>query len=297
MPVAAFARFSPAVCTLGESPTWDSKRSGLWWVDIRGQSVFFADSAGCIRIQKTFDSVVASLGLCRSGRLLVALAKSVILWEPQEDISRQLCAIERQMPENRLNDGKVGPDGRFWVGSMHDSAPREARGSLYRVDASGRVERVLDGLRVSNGLAWTQDGRRMCLSDSAAAWIDQFDFDPRSGGVRNRRRLASLSESEGRPDGASFDQADVYWSAGVSAGRINAFDHTGRIIESWNTPVSSPTMCAFGGADAQKMFITSHGLNPVPQPEKVTIEDGALLITDARSPGVLPFEFDDEASA
>lgn len=291
MPVGAFARFSSALCVLGESPTWDSKRGGLWWVDIRRQSVFFADSAGCIRVQKTFESAVASLGLCRSGRLLVALAKSVILWEPQEDIRWPLCEIESQMPENRLNDGKVGPDGCFWVGSMHDSPRREARGSLYRVDTWGRVEKVLDGLRVSNGLAWTQDGRRMCLSDSAAAWIDQFDFEPRSGDCNNRRRLASLSEREGRPDGASFDQADIYWSAGVSAGRINGFDHTGRIIESWKTPVSSPTMCAFGGADAQKMFITSHALNPASRPE-----DGALLVADARSPGVLPFEFNDEAS-
>jgi len=288
MPVGAFARFSPAVCALGESPTWDVKRGGLWWVDISGRSVFFADSAGCIRIRKAFDSAVASLGLCRSGRLLVALAKSVILWEPREDISWPLCEIETQMPENRLNDGKVGPDGRFWVGSMHDAPRREARGSLYRIDASGRVEKVLDGLRVSNGLAWTHNGRRMCLSDSAAAWIDQFDFDPGRGELVNRRRLATLSEDEGRPDGASFDQADVYWSAGVSAGRINAFDHRGRIIESWSTPVSSPTMCAFGGSDAQKMFVTSHALKSVPQPE-----DGALLVCDARSPGVLPFEFDD----
>ena len=76
MAVRAFARFSPAVCVLGESPTWDSRRDGLWWVDIRGQSIFFADSAGCIRVQKAFDSAVASLGLCRSGRVLVALAKS-----------------------------------------------------------------------------------------------------------------------------------------------------------------------------------------------------------------------------
>lgn len=297
MLVGAFVRFSPAVCVLGESPTWDSNRGGLWWVDIRGQSVFFADSAGCIRIQKNFDSTVASLGLCRSGRLVVALAKAVILWDPREDISWPLCEVERQMPENRLNDGKVGPDGRFWVGSMHDSPNREARGSLYRIDASGRVEQVLDGLRVSNGLAWTNDGRRMCLSDSAAAWIDQFEFDRRSGGLRNRRRLATLSESDGRPDGASFDRAGVYWSAGVSAARINGFDQAGCIIESWSTPVRSPTMCAFGGVDAQKLFVTSHGLNPAPLPEKAAIEDGALLVAEARSPGVLPFEFDDGTSA
>ncbi len=31
---------------------------------------------------------------------------------------------------NRLNDGKVGPDGAFWVGSMDERAPRQATGSL-----------------------------------------------------------------------------------------------------------------------------------------------------------------------
>ena len=31
-------------------------------------------------------------------------------------------AIEADRPETRLNDGKVGPDGAFWVGSMDKTA-------------------------------------------------------------------------------------------------------------------------------------------------------------------------------
>jgi sugar lactone lactonase YvrE len=40
----------------------------------------------------------------------------------------------------RLNDGRVGPDGAFWVGSMDERVPSEPLGSLYHVGSDVRCE-------------------------------------------------------------------------------------------------------------------------------------------------------------
>ena len=132
---------------------------------------------------------------------------------------------------NRLNDGKVGPDGAFWVGSMDENTPRQPTGALYRVTADGRIERKAEGYRVSNGLAWSPDGRIMYHSDSSPGIIEAWDFDPATGGMTNHRRLAKLTNEEGRPDGAAIDMDGNYWSAGPSAGCLNCFSPDGKLLE------------------------------------------------------------------
>src|SRR5690606_21010994 len=116
----------------------------------------------------SFPSEVGSFGLTESGRLVVALRSEVGLFDPADGSFRRLVEIEAENPGTRLNDGKVGPDGAFWVGTMddRDQPVKEPIGSLYRVDALGHVERKVEGLFVSNGLAFSPDGRTMFHSDS-----------------------------------------------------------------------------------------------------------------------------------
>jgi len=47
-----------------------------------------------------------------------------------------LCRPETK-PNNRLNDGKCSPEGRFWVGSMSESFEPGA-GSLFVVERDGK---------------------------------------------------------------------------------------------------------------------------------------------------------------
>ena len=64
-----------------------------------------------------------------------------------------------------MNDGACDPQGRFWAGTMADDH-RAGGGALYRLDRRGRVEEMLAGLTISNGLGWSPDGSTMYLVDS-----------------------------------------------------------------------------------------------------------------------------------
>lgn len=256
-------------CELGECPVYDDREHALLFEDTLGRAIHSVDLASGTTRHWTFASEVCSFGLAESGRLVVALRHEVGLFDRAGGAFQRLCTIEDGNPDTRLNDGKVGPDGAFWVGSMDNrgkpAAERRPLGSLYRVDGSGRVENKVDGLITSNGLAWSADGRTMFHTDSSGPWIDRWDFDPASGAIGGRTRIvADIANEDGRPDGGAADAEGGYWSAGVSAARLNRYDADGRLLATYPVPVAAPTMPCFGGPDMRTLFVTSlrHGRSP-----------------------------------
>ncbi|MCX5493394.1 SMP-30/gluconolactonase/LRE family protein [Kaistia dalseonensis] len=247
----------PTLYQLAESPVYDDRSHRLVFCDIVDNAVHAVDLAtGEDRVWR-FPSLVASLGLAESGKIVVALKDSVILFDPETGTSKTLASVEADKPSTRLNDGKVGPDGAFWVGTINEAADRAPIGGLYRVDAAGHVELKVDGIKCSNGLAFTADGRTMFHTDTRGPWIDRWDFDPATGAISGRTRIATPDDATGRPDGGAADVEGYYWSSGVSAARLNRYAPDGTLVESYPVPAAAPTMPAFGGPDMKTLFVTS----------------------------------------
>ena len=241
-------------CGVAECPTWDAAKRRVLFCDIGGKKIHALSVDTGARETWEFPEVVGSFGLCRSGRLVVAQRHHVILFYPISGAMTRLTDDIDEPATNRLNDGKVGPDGAFWVGSMDENSPRQPIGALYRVTVDGKIEKRSQGYAVSNGLAWSPDGRTMYHSDSTSAIIEAWDFDPATGATTNHRQIAKLTNEEGRPDGAAMDTDGNYWSAGPSAGCINCFSPTGQLLKKLPYPVPGPTMPCF--ADGY-MYVTS----------------------------------------
>ncbi|WP_395826990.1 SMP-30/gluconolactonase/LRE family protein [Elstera sp.] len=258
-----------ARATVGESPVWDAATDSLYWVDIiagkLSRITLGADLTGRAVQSWTVPAAIGSLGLCPDGRLLVALPYGVHYFDPATETLPLLVDPEPGMDTNRLNDGKMGPDGAFWVGSMDDRPTgKQPIAALYRVTPDGKAEKKIDQVTVSNGLAWSADGKSLFHSDSRGIWLDRWDFDAATGAISNRTRIATPDEATGRPDGGACDAEGFYWSCGVSAGRLNRFAPDGSIVETIALPVPAPTMPCFGGRDLKTLFFTSlrAGLSP-----------------------------------
>jgi sugar lactone lactonase YvrE len=74
----------------------------------------------------------------------------------------------RADPGVRMNDGATDPDGRFYCGSMaYDVTP--GAGTLYRLDPGGVISVVREAVTISNGLAWTPDGRTAARPTTSTA--------------------------------------------------------------------------------------------------------------------------------
>jgi len=281
-----FEAIPATVCTIAESPVWDSARGALLWCDIPAGRIFELVLATGARQDWAFPGPVGSFGLAQGAALIVACRHDVLRFDRETGALETLARIEAQTDRTRLNDGKVGPDGAFWVGTMDDTPAKEPVGSLYRVCPDGRVERKLEGLITSNGLAWSADGKAMFHSDSRGRWLDGWDFDARTGRLAARRRIAELSEAQGRPDGGAFDQDGVYWSAGVTAGVLNRFALDGQNLGAVPVPVPAPTMPCFGGLDLKTLFVTSlrNGLSAAAL--EACPRAGSVFFARVETPGV-----------
>jgi sugar lactone lactonase YvrE len=259
-----FRRLVDSRCELGEGPLWDDRVGLFRWLDIEGRALHEAAPDGSRYLTRPMPERPCSMGLCESGRLVVALPKRVVLFDLETGTIEPVADLEPDLPTTRLNDGKVGPDGAFWVGSMDERPERAPIGSLYRIAPDGRVDRMIAGLRVSNGLAWSADGRTLYLADSRGPWIDRIAFDPATGSLGERVRMATLDDATGRPDGGATDLDGNYWSAGVTAGRLNRFDRDGHLAESFDLPVAAPTMPCFGGPERDLILVTSLSASVAP---------------------------------
>lgn len=240
---------------LGEGPVWDARDGGLYWVDIEGRRIFRHDAAtGALREWKT-PFRVSSLAPRAAGGFVAGTERGFAFVEPEAGRFDVFAHPEADRLENRSNDGKLDARGRFWGGTMHNPKTK-ASGALYRVDADRTATRVDDNYRITNGPAFSLDGRRMYHSDTARQTTYVFDLDE-AGQPSNRRPFLTWSEGEGFPDGMTVDAEDGLWIAFWGASCLRRYAPDGMLLATLPVPVQQPSSCAFGGPDLDRLFITS----------------------------------------
>ncbi|GGD60174.1 SMP-30/gluconolactonase/LRE family protein [Lacimicrobium alkaliphilum] len=250
----------PVANILGESVVYDDRTDCLWWTDIKGTELFRyqLNSDNLTRWQP--PSGIASLGLTtETDWLIVAFVHSIALYNPLSGEILKLAEPELHLPGNRFNDGRVDRQGRFWVGSMTEDAtrnPPQSNAGLYRVNHNGDVDRVLDGLQISNGLSWSPCSQWLYHADSPSGEIKRFAFESRTGRLSKGEVWASASEGHS-PDGATVDAKGGLWSAHWGGHCVVRYTPDGQEDFRIPMPVSQPTCVALGGHNDRLLFVTT----------------------------------------
>ena len=250
--------------TVGESIVWDVNNHRLLWVDIVEKKIHaFVPENGSYRTWSTPD-FVTSVGLRKDGGALVGLIKEVCLWDYSDNFN-PLVAIETDLPNNRLNEGVVGPDGAFWVGTMQNNIAQDGSpiaitmntGRLYRCTAGGRVTALtLDRFSITNTLVWTETGD-LITADTLKNEIYRYCYDPLTQQLYNKRNIL-VGFDRGLPDGSTMDAEGYIWNCRVvGGGCVVRFDPEGRVDRVIDLPCSWPTSCTFGGPDLKTLYVTS----------------------------------------
>lgn len=250
--------------TVGESIVWDVNNQRLLWVDIVEKKIHaFVPENGSYRTWSTPD-FVTSVGLRKDGGALVGLIKEVCLWDYSDNFN-PLVAIETDLPNNRLNEGVVGPDGAFWVGTMQNNIAQDGSpiaitmntGRLYRCTAGGRVTALtLDRFSITNTLVWTEAGD-LITADTLKNELYRYCYDPLTQQLYNKRNIL-VGFDRGLPDGSTMDAEGYIWNCRVvGGGCVVRFDPEGRVDRVIDLPCSWPTSCTFGGPDLKTLYVTS----------------------------------------
>ena len=261
-----------ARATLGEGPVWDDKLGLLHWLDINERkihtfypgkgkedgadtSIDMGDKPGCLVPRA-------------KGGFVVALSKSIVALDVLSGPYNRttLSFIEVGLP-NRMNDGKCDPAGRFVVGSMSLSES-EPTGNLWSIEPSDvpipgleiKITNKLTDVTISNGLAWSADGRTLYYSDTPTGKIDAFDYDTATGAMTNRR-VAFVNSWGGHFDGMTIDSDDNLYLCLWDGGRVLKVNpKNGKLLATINVPrVKNVSCCTFGGGDYRDLYITTAG--------------------------------------
>ena len=248
---------------VAEGPVWDVETGTLVWVDIMGHRVHRLDP-------KTGRDTSIDVGLAVGAAVLradnqglvLAMRDGFALLDEASGTVDLVAPVEIDQPNNRMNDGKCDPAGRFWAGTMgFDPVP--GTGALYRLDSNLRVEKMVGDITLSNGLDWTDDGRSMYYIDSTTQGVDVFDFDVEHGTLGARRRLITIQPSEGLPDGMTVDAEGGLWVALHGSGTLRRYTPDGKLDRVVRVPPSMVTCPSFGGPDFEDLYITtmSYGMS------------------------------------
>ncbi len=243
------------VSVLGEGPLWSDRDACLYFVDIPSNRLqSYAPKTQQYR-QWTFETYVGSVAECRSGGLIISLGDRVVRFDPSrgESSVEDLVVLERDRPQNRLNDGKADPWGRFWVGSVRrDETAPDAR--LWCVLPSGEARVVREGITVSNSIAFDAARERMYFADSPTGLIEQATLGE-SGALSPFTPFARAGK--GAPDGSCTDRDGFLWNAEWGGHRLCRYAPDGALDRVVDMPVSRPSCCTFGGPDYRTLFVTS----------------------------------------
>lgn len=240
---------------LAEGPVWDIARRRLWWVDIERMELHCSDPCGWDDRAWTLADRIGFAVPTTRGDLIIGEGNRLARFNPDSGAVTVFCSVESEPAENRFNDAKCDSAGRLWAGTMAVSeAP--ARGRLHRIEASGRITQMLASLSISNGLAWSSDGRTMYHIDSPTGRVDAFDFEHETGAIENRRTVVRIEGAS--PDGMCIDNAGHLWVALWGGWGVACFDPaTGAQVAKIEVPVEAVTSCCFGGEDGGDLFITT----------------------------------------
>jgi sugar lactone lactonase YvrE len=270
---------------LGESPVWSVAEQALYFVDIDAPALHRYDPESGEHREIPMPASIGCVGLRAGGGFVVALRDGVWLLDALGAPERKLADAPFDPATHRFNDGRVDRHGRFWVGSINER--RDANtAALYRLDPGGTLTAVVDDIMVSNGLAWSPDGRTMYHTDTPTRTVRAYAFDGASGTPSSPRAYARFDGETERPDGGAVDSAGHYWTAFYRGGRVVEIDGAGRTVRDLPVPAMCPTMCAFGGPDLRTLYVTS-ARNDRPRDELVRLpQSGGVFAMRVEVPGL-----------
>ncbi|MEP6748560.1 MAG: SMP-30/gluconolactonase/LRE family protein [Bacteroidota bacterium] len=244
-------------CMLGESPVWDIAQQMICWVDILKGAVHQYS------IQKNEHTIIAvnqmlgAIGLCENGNFVAALQNGFGFIDRSNHQVTMIGDPEADLPGNRFNEGKCAPEGRFWAGTL---ALRETTGAgnVYCLQPDLSVSKKIEGVTVSNGIAWSIDKRVFYYIDTPTLEIAAYDYDTVNGSIANRRTAIRIDKEEGFPDGMTVDTDGMLWIAFWGGWKIARWNPvTGKKLLEVRLPVSRVTSCTFGGTHLSDLFITT----------------------------------------
>ena len=265
-----------------EGPIWDNLTNKLYYIDVSGKLLHIFEWAANIDVAITLPQKVGFVALTVKNDILLGLEDGIYRYTKDGNLQRAHDSFV--FAGDRLNDGKVGPDGGLYTGTIQRTG-----GAMFYRFGGNSFTTLLESVKLSNGLDWSMDGQILYYCDTLTHRIDAFDFDSENGTISNRRPVIEIPEERGSPDGLTIDVDDNLWIALWGGGRvIKVNPNNGEIIGEIILPVSRVSCCSFAGGDLDQLIITTASGGGTTETEPL---GGCVFVAQVDTRGRAPFRF------
>lgn len=272
--------------TLGEGCVWDPRDGRLYWTDIAESRIYRLDGDGTVAVFPLPERAAFVLPRSRPG-FVVGLASRVAICDATFRNFETIAVIEADLPQTRVNDAAVDPFGGVVFGTF-DERDRKPVAALYRCAPEGKITRLLSGITISNGIAFSPAGDIMYFADTpegtirrfrlgASAWQEPTEIAP----------LAGPDVAPGHPDGAVVDAEGHYWSARVWGGCLARIAPDGTVTDTVKLPTKGPTCVTLGGRDGRTLYATTLRVMHTDDELRAAPLAGGLFAIQVKAPGGL----------
>ena len=243
---------------LGESPIWDEFYQRIYWVDIESKRLHGWSFLANKKLEWNFDNRISAISLTNNNDELICAFDNFFAFYNVN--THHITRLKNQisLPANvRFNDGKTDGYGRFWCGTMSESNPSKADGSIYMVDEKLEIHKIFDNIYISNSLTFSTNNKYIYYADTFKKKIYRTNLSKDILNIKASEIFVDNTNLKGFPDGSTLDINGYLWNAEWNGGQVVCYDLNGDIINRIKTPMNRPTCCAFGGPNMNVLFITS----------------------------------------
>jgi gluconolactonase len=124
---------------------------------------------------------------------------------------------------------------------------QDAPGVYYLEPTHKKLTRVVDDMKMPNGIIGTPDGKLLYIADIGAGKTYRYDIQP-DGSLTNKKLFCEMGS-----DGMTIDNEGNVYLSGMG---VTVFNPDGKQIEKISVTGWVGNVC-FGGADRQTLFIAA----------------------------------------
>lgn len=244
-----------------EGPSWDRSINKLYFTAFEktNEQVLRLESTGNVFVWMDHTQGLNGTYLSRDGRLLAAQAFGHNLLSIKTGADgpaevKSLASNFEGVPFLQPNDVAESPT----TGGIYFSDPNfkgKTRSAVYYLAPNGSVRRIIENLKLPNGLEVSNDGTTLYVSDSFEKRIYSYPISADGGIDQSQVKIFFDPQTENMadPDGMCTDAlGNLYFAM---RGGVWVVSQAGKLLGF----IPVPEFCSnvtFGGSDGQTLFIT-----------------------------------------
>ena len=271
LPLSKVERLATGITRWAEGPVWFGDQRCLLWSDVPGDCMWrWDEETGVVGVWRKPSGYANGNTRDRQGRLLTCEhgGRRVCRTEPDGRIVTLADRFEGKRL-NSPNDIVCKTDGSIWftdpsfgILGWYEGAKADAElpTNVYRIDPSGAMSIVAEGINQPNGLAFSPDESILYIVESRSVPRKILAYDVKGGKSLSNRRVLIDAGPKGTPDGFRVDVDGNLWcgwgmgEAGLDG--VHVFNPDGRLIGRIELPERCANVC-FGGVHRNRLFMAA----------------------------------------